>query len=221
MKFAKELTQNNLVLFINSLCEPFSSDNIRIINGPITLHLLGRAQQKFDEELLDFGFSSLPINQHYDVKHVLKRDFNSSSVLLVEDNVNNQFVISQFLEKYNCKVMLAENGLEALELIEQVAFELILMDIHMPYMDGIEATRAIRGQAHYDSLPIVALTANALEGDREQFLEVGMNDYLLKPIKVELLVGILDKYLGINKQKRQKSENIEHANSWVTKLLNS
>ena len=224
LAFAKRLSTENLVLFINSKRDAFDEitvrENTQFLEGPITPYLLGKAHRKFEEDLRDFGFDIYANNEQYNAQEAVSRDYNGASILLVEDNVNNQFVASQFLERYNCKVTIAENGLEALEHIKQTAFGLVLMDIHMPVMDGIEATRVIRGQAKYASLSIVAVTANALEGDREMFLHIGMNDYLPKPIKIESLVSILDKYVGTHNQERQKIEHIEHANSWVSNLLN-
>lgn len=224
LAFAQQLSQDNLVLFINSKRDTsFEKDlreNVHFVEGPITPFLLGKAHQKFEEELRDFGLQAYANYKLHDVKNTVSRDYNGVAILLVEDNVNNQFVACQFLEKYNCKVTIAENGLEALEHMRQAVFELVLMDIHMPIMDGIEATRVIRGQAKHAALPIVAVTANALEGDKEMFLQIGMNDYLPKPIKIESLVAVLDKYVGTRNQARMKSEHIENANLWVSSLLN-
>lgn len=224
LSIAERLPKDNLVLGINSYSEPAVeqclSENIRFIRGAIAPYLLGRAHLKFEEDLYDLGFGPFSENQQYRELQTPLRDYGGAAVLLVEDNVNNQFVASQFLDKYNCKVTIAENGVEALEHIERSAFELVLMDIHMPIMDGIEATRIIRSKPKYATLPIIALTANALEGDRELFLRVGMNDYLSKPIKSKLLMSMLDTFLSSNKKERRKSEDIANANSWISNLLN-
>lgn len=108
----------------------------------------------------------------------------SLSVLVVEDHPINQLLASRMLEKWGHKVHLAENGQEALDrlIAHQDTFDLILMDMQMPIMGGLEATAKIRQMAPFKGLPIVAMTANAMLGDREICLEAGMDDYLSKPI---------------------------------------
>lgn len=221
---AKRFPKDNLVLSINSQVDPVVeqclSENIRFVNGAIAPHLLGRGHLKFEEDLHDLGFGPYAENQQYQDHNSIIRDYCGARILLVEDNVNNQFVACQFLDKYNCKVTVAENGVEAINKIEQTSFDLILMDIHMPVMDGIEATRIIRSKPKYASLPIVALTANAMDGDRQIFLQAGMNDYLPKPIISKLLVSVLDAFLGSNELEKQKNKHLANANTWVSNLLN-
>jgi CheY-like chemotaxis protein len=113
-------------------------------------------------------------------------------VLLAEDNPVNQKLAVKLLERFGCKVRVAENGVEAIRLHSMHHFDLILMDIQMPLMDGLEATRHIRSQSHRPDIPIYACTANALQGDHEQCLESGMNGYVTKPFKTEQLREILD-----------------------------
>ena len=120
-------------------------------------------------------------------------------VLLVEDTPINQYVATAMLEKLGVTVTLAANGLAAVELVRTQGFDLILMDCHMPDMDGFEATRRIREWQHSLSpprdLPIVALTANALTGDREACTAAGMSDYLTKPITASNLAEMLARHL--------------------------
>ena len=113
-------------------------------------------------------------------------------ILLAEDNRMNQKVAVNMLEKLGHKVTIAENGEVAVALFQQNAFHLILMDGQMPVMDGLEATRAIRGleaaaPSPQSRIPIIALTANAMKGDRERFLASGMDDFITKPIKRKAL----------------------------------
>jgi PAS domain S-box-containing protein len=114
---------------------------------------------------------------------------DSLIVLLVEDDRMNQAVISRMLAKRGYEVEIANNGKEALDILNRKEFDLILMDIQMPDMDGIEATLAVRKKELETSarIPIIALTAHALQGDREKFLAAGMDDYVAKPVQIERL----------------------------------
>ncbi len=120
-------------------------------------------------------------------------------VLLVEDNPVNQMVAKGMLHKLGCQVLLAQHGGEALELLESQRPDLVLMDCNMPVLDGYETTRRIRLQPHWHSLPIIALTANALSDERERCRAAGMNDYLAKPFRKEELANLLDQWLPDNK----------------------
>jgi len=113
-------------------------------------------------------------------------------LLLVEDNHVNQMLAMTLLRKVGHRVSLADNGLDALRAASEADFDLILMDVQMPEMDGLEATRRIRAlEGWARNVPIVAMTANALKGDREKCIQAGMNDYLYKPIdRVELFAKI-------------------------------
>lgn len=126
------------------------------------------------------------------------RLFFQANVLLVEDNrVNREFVL-EMLESMGCLVTTAENGKVALQKIRGATFDLVLMDIQMPEMDGYEATRNIRilSQKHEIAhLPIIALTANAMKGDREKCIEAGMDDYVTKPVKKRQLAEALLKWM--------------------------
>jgi signal transduction histidine kinase/HPt (histidine-containing phosphotransfer) domain-containing protein/ActR/RegA family two-component response regulator len=119
-------------------------------------------------------------------------------ILLVEDNVLNQEVAMHFLRQAGITVKLAEHGAAAIEALDREHFDAVLMDCQMPVMDGYEATRRIRADGRFDSLPIIAMTANALVGDRERSLEVGMNDHLTKPLNALSLLHTLARWLGEN-----------------------
>jgi CheY-like chemotaxis protein len=124
-------------------------------------------------------------------------------ILVAEDNIINQKLIKQILIKYGIDVELANNGLEAFEKIKNFKYDLILMDIQMPVMDGLEATHEILNHEKEEGIPhtpIVALTANALKGDREKFLSEGLDEYLTKPIESDSLLEILKKFLRIHKE---------------------
>lgn len=128
-------------------------------------------------------------------------DIDRLRILLVEDGLVNQRVAMGLLERMGHSVALAENGRRAIEAWRDGDFDLILMDLQMPEMDGVEATRFIREQedtatepAMQSSIPIIAMTAAAMKGDRERCLEAGMNDYLSKPVNADDLRELLDRY---------------------------
>jgi len=116
-------------------------------------------------------------------------------VLLVEDNEVNQELAAEILGEAGVQVTLANNGQEAVDRVRQNAFDAVLMDWQMPVMDGFEATRTIRAEPRFADLPILAMTANAMEGDREKCLAVGMNDHISKPIDVERLLETLVRWV--------------------------
>jgi CheY-like chemotaxis protein len=119
-------------------------------------------------------------------------------ILLTEDNLVNQRVAVRILERAGHRVTLARNGREAIEKWSAQSFDLILMDVQMPEVDGLQATVAIRERERASGahIPIIAMTAYALSGDRERCLASGMNDYLTKPIDSRLLLELLGRYSG-------------------------
>jgi len=112
--------------------------------------------------------------------------------LVVDDNEVNRKIMVRFLDKLGCAAQTATNGQEAITAVTTQTFDLVLMDCQMPVMDGYEATRRIRELESIGHLPIIALTANALEGDRQRSLDAGMDDHLTKPVKVETLRRMLE-----------------------------
>uniref|UniRef100_UPI0025F876C2 ATP-binding response regulator n=1 Tax=uncultured Paraglaciecola sp. TaxID=1765024 RepID=UPI0025F876C2 len=123
--------------------------------------------------------------------------FTNLQVLLVEDNFINQQVMIAILNELDIKVEVANDGLEALAMLDDqqsTTFDLILMDCQMPNLDGYEATRRIRAGNVFNKIPIVALTANTMNSEREKCLDAGMNEYLTKPIDTDALKLILAKY---------------------------
>jgi two-component system sensor histidine kinase/response regulator len=116
-------------------------------------------------------------------------------VLVVEDNVVNQKLAKRVLETLGCSVDVAANGLEAVEKIKQSPCDLVFMDCQMPEMDGYEATAEIRRYEDTSKhTPIIAMTAQAMQGDREKCLEAGMDDYISKPIKKEIVSEMIRKW---------------------------
>ncbi|MDP2963086.1 MAG: response regulator [Sulfurimicrobium sp.] len=126
----------------------------------------------------------------------LLHDILNAHVLLVEDNEINRQLAQELLLQAGLAVTLAHNGQEAIELLERENFDAVLMDIHMPVMGGFEATRVIRDNPRHAALPIIAMTANAMTGDREKCLLAGMNDHIAKPIDPELLFAALTTWIS-------------------------
>ena len=130
------------------------------------------------------------------VKKLLPTDFSSQfplRILIAEDNAVNQKLTVRVLQKLGYKPEIADNGLEALQALKQNSFDLILMDIQMPEMDGLETTRQVRLRTG-DQPVIIAMTANAMQGDREECMKAGMDDYISKPVKLEILISLLEKW---------------------------
>ncbi|HET9752398.1 MAG TPA: response regulator, partial [Myxococcales bacterium] len=127
-------------------------------------------------------------------------DGYSPRVLVAEDNMVNQRIASRLLEKLGCKVDVVANGKEAVEMIAGIDYDMVLMDVMMPEMDGFKATGEVRrvDRPHH-RVPIVAMTANAMEGDRERCLEAGMNDYVSKPVHSADLQRILQHWVKVKR----------------------
>lgn len=117
-------------------------------------------------------------------------------VLLVEDNAINQEVASEFLHDAGMIVKIASNGLECLNILDKEQFDIVLMDIQMPVMDGLEATAKIRGEKNMPDLPIIAMTAHAMAGDRDKSIRYGMNGHLNKPVDPIELYNIIQDFIG-------------------------
>jgi CheY-like chemotaxis protein len=120
-------------------------------------------------------------------------EFNGTHVLVAEDNAVNQMVTRRLLKARGFRVLLASNGLEAVEALQRENVDLILMDVQMPVMDGFEATARIRAseQGIGRHTPILALTAHAMRGDRERCLKAGMDGYVSKPVDIDSLLAAI------------------------------
>ena len=154
-------------------------------------------------------------NFNDDYEDKLLTDFTPIKVLLVEDNDLNQKIVSQMLINYGFDITLADNGLECLRLLQKMHFDVILMDMQMPIMDGYEATRMIRQYEELQYIPIIAMTAHAMTGDREKCLASGCTSYIAKPFKAEELAREIRKNfqgVSINNPKPD-------LNSFINELL--
>jgi two-component system sensor histidine kinase/response regulator len=138
-----------------------------------------------------------------------------SRVLLVEDNEINQQVALGQLEDIELSLDLAENGAEAVQMVQENDYDAVLMDMQMPIMDGTEATQAIRSEPRFQDLPIIAMTANAMAADKEKCLKAGMNDHIAKPIDPEELVGKLLRWIKHRDDNGALRENQSHSSERV------
>ncbi|MBF0519715.1 MAG: response regulator [Nitrospirae bacterium] len=130
-------------------------------------------------------------------RYMVKKSGESLQILLVEDNIVNQTLAIKLLQKNGVTPVLAENGRKAIEKLSKTRFDIVLMDVQMPEMDGLEATKHIRGAKECEinkDVPVIAMTANALRGDRERYLEAGMTDYISKPLDADELYALIEKH---------------------------
>ena len=162
-----------------------------------TEELLGALCQVFERQTL----ATMPTPAHLLTRHTLRELQQTLNILLVEDHPTNQKLALSLLNKWGHQTTLAQHGQEALDLFSSASFDLVLMDIQMPVMGGIEATHRIRAFERQHQLlptPIIAMTAAAMEGDRDACIAAGMDDYVSKPIKVKEL---LEKLLAVGATK--------------------
>ncbi|MCC6129918.1 MAG: response regulator [Acidobacteria bacterium] len=141
------------------------------------------------------AFASGPAVRLRDGRSPIRRFAAGQEVLLVEDHPVNRDLARELLTQAGLRVIEAQDGLEALEQLEKQRFDVVLMDIQMPRMDGLEAVRAIRARPDLVDLPVIAMTAHAMVGDREHFLASGMSDYVSKPIEEDDLFSVLARWL--------------------------
>ena len=201
---------------------------LEIYKLPNFIAVTSHANEYTIKSCLENGYQSIiskPINPDDFIKEVRKvfglsvftnikkdnqkaPDLTGKKILVVEDQELNQEIIINLLNKTSARITVADNGLQAIDQCLANKFDLVLMDIQMPDMDGLEATRRIRKLPNNseDKLPILAMTANAMQEDLEQSKEAGMNSHLTKPINPKLLYDVLQKYL-FNSEARQVEDN--------------
>ncbi len=157
------------------------------LNKPVTPSLL------FDSAIRVLGGESKQTEKHEEqaISPEMLAPIRGARILVVEDNELNQQVALELLGQVGLETELAENGKIGVQKVQQQPFDAVLMDMQMPVMDGVSATREIRKDSRFADLPILAMTANAMEGDREKCVEAGMNDHIAKPIDPEVLFKTL------------------------------
>ena len=189
----QNIDKSKLIVIANvtsrSKIEELDINQDNVIYKPVTLSKIKNILIKSASTLPEIIEESLP-------DHATKFD---AKVLVTEDNIINQKLIKRILEEHGVTVEIANNGLECFEKRRENHYDLLFMDIQMPVMDGIEATHEILDYEEDEEVPhvpIVALTANALKGDRERFLNEGMDEYITKPIETSELLYVLNKFLS-------------------------
>jgi PAS domain S-box-containing protein len=171
-----------------------------------TRELIDCLQRALSHDAQDWHMHSQPIITRGTLVATEAKRKYSGRVLLVEDNAINQRVACRFLERLGCEVQVVGDGAQAIEAFQRGTFGFILMDMQMPVMDGLEATRHIRElEAGRRRTPIVALTANAMMGTLERCLEAGMDDYLTKPLDISRLEDVLERFMGNPTDRDQKA----------------
>ncbi len=175
----------------------------RFTEAGFTAYLLKPVRQSelFDCLTVVLGEEGDPRRRNPLVTRHSLRELHRSSVriLLAEDNIVNQQVALAILRRLGMKAEAVANGLEAIEALRSIPYDLVFMDVQMPEMDGLEATRAVRapnGETLNRAVPIIAMTANAMQRDREECLDAGMDDYISKPVTPEALSQLLEKWLA-------------------------
>ncbi|RLA79241.1 MAG: hypothetical protein DRG78_13330 [Epsilonproteobacteria bacterium] len=195
-----------------------SKQLVELMNGKIWCESTYGKGSKFifdiDLEELDYIEITSSADLGTKVDEIITKDIHTlkgSDILLVEDNKINQEIILGLLGNSGIKIDIANNGQEAIDMFNKKDYELILMDLQMPIMGGIEATRIIRDTKNGKDIPIIALTANAMKEDVQRTHDVGMNEHLNKPIEVEKLYSVLLKYIEtkVSVEKEGDEEKME------------
>ncbi len=145
--------------------------------------------------------------------------FQNINILVVDDNTMNQNLLGHLLSEWKFSFEQVYNGIEALEKLKRGRYDLVLMDIQMPGMDGYTATQEIRGSLKLD-IPIIAMTAHAFQGEREKCLGYGMNEYIAKPVNDKELYGLLKQFTGVAADEGKPSKDVPHKSPLAYKVIN-
>jgi two-component system sensor histidine kinase/response regulator len=203
-RIVKEKYPDIPIILLSSIGDDFNPETVNLFNcmlsKPVRQHQLGKhilnaLQER--EPVTDKGVKK--------IESILSTTFGRKfpmKILVAEDNKINMHLIVHLLKKLGYDPDTAENGLTAVEAVNAKSYDIILMDMQMPEMDGLEATRQIRDSRNLQPI-IIALTANALFGDRDECINAGMDDYMSKPIQIEVLIDLLEKWSPVGRAKRK------------------
>ena len=221
--YEKEMEGKRIFLFMeecnyDEYIEQILTDHPEITGVMLAEYFSDKKSEMDNLKIITKPFSTLPIAMALQDEHIIYRDADEmfefdfvapdADILIVDDNPVNLIVAEGLLKPLNMKIVKATSGKMALELLEKEQFDIIFMDHMMPELDGVETTRIIR-RLHPDlnDVPIIALTANAMDGSREMFLDEGMNDFVPKPIELKTITAKIKQWLPSEKIK--KGEHID------------
>ena len=171
-----------------------------VIYMPVTLEKIGKVLESQQSREAAENVDSIAVQEKKEAQEKTKKSFEDLHILVAEDNPINQKLIKIVLENFGLNVTLASNGEEAVEARENGEYDMIFMDIQMPVMGGVEATHKILAyEKEHDMshIPIIALTANALAGDREKYIAEGMDDYATKPLDIKIIEKLISQYCQV------------------------
>jgi two-component system, sensor histidine kinase len=146
---------------------------------------------------IPFGISHKTENVEDKAEVSLVPFIEQKNILIAEDDPVSRFLLVKVIEKLGHQVVIAKTGIEAMEVVERIKVDMIFMDIQMPEMDGVEATKLIREKSGdlYKHLPIIAVTAYAMKGEKEKLIKAGLSDYITKPIPLEAIAELIKKWM--------------------------
>jgi signal transduction histidine kinase/DNA-binding response OmpR family regulator len=196
-----ELLQIPVILYADRQLTATETSILQRCSANITVKTVSSPESLLDEATL--FLHQLEANLSKEKRNLLRMVhdkiavFKNKKVLVVDDDMRNVFVLAAVLEEKEMEIIVANNGVEAITILEKsLDIAIVLMDIMMPEMDGYETIRKIRAQSRFHKLPIIALTAKAMKGDRTKCIEAGANDYLSKPVEVDKLISLMRVWLS-------------------------
>ncbi|MBA3012213.1 MAG: response regulator [Desulfobacula sp.] len=206
------------IIILSSIGQRGDSNRCKEVGISGYLHKPIKQSDLFEAIMMTMGLSSEE-SPAVITRHTVYEARESFNILLAEDNLINQTLAVKLLETRGHRVTLVSNGIAAVEAFKKGDFDLILMDIQMPGMDGFEATREIRRlemanpQSSIHTIPIIAMTAHAMTGDREKCINAGMDDYVSKPIKPEALFSVIKKVASKSQIKKEQKRHLPSQDS--------
>jgi CheY-like chemotaxis protein len=200
VKGMPEMRELPIIIYTGKELSPAEETHLRKFADTIIVKDVKSPERLLDETALFLHRveAKLPEQKRRMLERLHNTDgvFAGKQVLIVDDDVRNIFSLTSVLEDHGMQVVFAENGRDAIQLLESAQnIDLVLMDIMMPEMDGYETTRRIRDNQRFKTLPIIALTAKAMKGDREKTIAAGASDYITKPVDTEQLLSLMRVWL--------------------------